>query len=159
MRRNANVDSLQPTMIHEPSPPAGGSISSPNSLDVSRGQVGFVAGKRAQFADETAALLHKRLAAAALVVAVVMALAFGVYAVRGETRLWSIRIPVLLVVVGAAVALRHKRSWSLPQLRVCELVVFGLVVFQLSLMFVNRFAEFGRNLSDERRENRLGRHE
>lgn len=136
------MDALQPTMIHD-SPAADGATSARNSLDVSRGQVGFVAGKRAQFADETAALLRKRLAAASLVIAVVMAMTFIGYMLRGVTTLWWVRLPILVIVITSAVALRHKLDWSLSRLRAFEVAVFALVVFQLSLMVVTRFSEFG----------------
>jgi hypothetical protein len=68
------MDPIQPTLIFDSSAAAS---SRSDSLDVSRGHVGFVAGDRPHFADETAALLRNRLTAAALVIVVVLASAFA----------------------------------------------------------------------------------
>lgn len=132
------MDSAQPTVIFD------SSASSPrqNSLDVSRAHVGFVAGDRPHFSDETAALLRSRLSAAALVIAVVMGAAFLGNLVQGVTTLWWLRGLVLLVLIGAAVRLHARRPLTLSQLRMLELIVFGAVTFQLSLMLITRIAEF-----------------
>ena len=63
------MDPIQPTLILDTN--ASASSNGQGSLDVSRGNVGFVAGDRPHFADETAALLRNRLTAAALVIVVV----------------------------------------------------------------------------------------
>ncbi len=132
------MDSAQPTVIFDSS----ASAPRQNSLDVSRAHVGFVAGDRPHFSEETAALLRSRLSAAALVIAVVMGAAFLGNLVQSVTTLWWLRGLVLLVLIGAAVRLHARRPLNLSQLRMLELIVFGAVTFQLSLMLIMRIAEF-----------------
>ncbi len=129
---------MLPTVIFDSS----ASVPGQNSLDVSRANVGFVAGDRPHFSDETAALVRSRLSAAALVIAVVLAAAFIGNLVSGITNLWWFRGLILLITAGSAVLLRIRPSLSLPSLRKLELLVFGSVVVQLSLMLVTRLAEF-----------------
>jgi hypothetical protein len=129
---------MQPTVIYDSST----STSGQNSADVSRANVGFVAGDRPQFSDETASLLRNRLSAAALVIAVVLGAAFIGNLVTGTTALWWLRGLVLVITAGSAVLLRYRPSLSLAQLRTLELVVFGSVVVQLSIMLLTRLAEF-----------------
>ena len=131
------MDSIQPTIISSPS----ASLPGQNSLDVSKANVGLVAGGRPHFSDETAALLRNRLTAAASVIAVVLLAAFVGNLVGGTTSLWWLRGLILLITAGSVVVLRSRRSLSLFQLRTLELVVFGSVAFQLSLMLMTRFAE------------------
>ncbi len=128
---------MQPTMEFFPSP----SNSEHNTLDVSRANVGFVAGERAHFADETASLLRIRLVAAATAMAAVLALAFAGNLVSGITNLWWFRGLILLGVVGSLWVLAHRPSLKLSQLRIVELIVFGSVALQLSLMLLSRMAE------------------
>ena len=78
------MDSMQPTVMFDPS----ASLPGPNSLDVSRAHVGFVAGNGPHFSDETAALLRSRLASAALVLTVVLAAAFAGNIARGMSTHW-----------------------------------------------------------------------
>ncbi len=113
-----------------------------NSVDVSRANVGFVAGDRPHFSDETAALVHRRLSAAAMVIAVVLGAAFIGNLVSGVANLWWFRGLILLIIVGSAFFLRNRQSLSLARLRMVELIVFGSVVVQLSLMLTTRLAEF-----------------
>lgn len=132
------MDSMQPTVMFDPS----ASLPGPNSLDVSRAHVGFVAGNGPHFSDETAALLRSRLASAALVLTVVLAAAFAGNIARGMSTLWWVRALVLFIIASSSYLLRHQPSLTLSQLRKLELVIFGSVVVQLSLMLVTRFAEF-----------------
>ena len=132
------MDPLQPTVIYDSS----ASVPGQNSLDVSRANVGFVAGDRPHFSEETAVLVRSRLSAAALVIAVVLGAAFIGNLVSGITNLWWFRGLILLIIVGSAFRLRYHPSLSLSQLRVLELIVFGSVVVQLSLMLLTRLAEF-----------------
>ncbi len=62
-------------MVHPPAkgPPSRGK----RPVDVSGPRVGFVEGTRPRFADETAGLLRTRLQAAALVVSILLFLAFA----------------------------------------------------------------------------------
>ena len=129
---------MQPTVIYDSS----ASLPGQNSLDVSRANVGFVAGDRPHFSDETAALLRSRLSAAALVIALVLGAAFIGNLALGTTTLWWLRGLILLITAGAAVLLRYRPSLSLSHLRKLELVVFGSVVVQLSFMLLTRLAEF-----------------
>jgi hypothetical protein len=133
------MNPIQPTIVYEPKVSA--SLTGQGSLDVSRGHVGFVAGSRPHFADETATLLRDRLTAAALVVVVVLAAAFVGNLIGGITTLWWLRAIVLLVTFGCFVVLRSDSPLSLSQLRVFELLVFGSVVVQLSIMLATRMAE------------------
>lgn len=129
---------MAPTIAYEPSP----SGPRASSLDVSQGNVGFVAGDRPHFSDETRKLLQSRLSAASLVIAAVMGAAFLGNLVSGTLTLWWVRGLVLLVIVGETILLQSRPTLSLRQLRIQELVIFGSVVGQLSLMLVTRFAEF-----------------
>ena len=129
---------MQPTVIYDTSTFLPGL----NSLDVSRANVGFVAGDRPHFSEETAALLRSGLWAAALVIAVTLAAAFVGNLVGGITTLWWLRGLILLITGGSAFVLRIRPTLSLSQLRLLELVVFGSVVVQLSVMLMTRLAEF-----------------
>jgi hypothetical protein len=130
---------MQPTVIYD----SPASVPMKNSLGVSRANVGFVAGDRPHFSEATAALLHSRLSAAALVLAVVLA-AFVGNLFSWTVTLWWLRGLVLLMAVGSVVVLRARPSLSLSQLRTLELVVFGSVVIQLSLMLVTRLEDYSR---------------
>lgn len=129
---------MQPTVIYDPST----YTSAPISAGVSRANVGFVAGDRPHFADETASLLRNRLSAAAFVIAVVLGAAFIGNLVSGTTTLWWLRGLVLVITAGSAVLLRYRPSLSLSQLRTLELVIFGSVLVQLSMMLLTLLAEF-----------------
>jgi eukaryotic-like serine/threonine-protein kinase len=134
------TDPIQSTVIYEPFPSA--SKLDQSSLGEPRAKVGFIAGDRPHFSDETAALLRRRLSAAALVIAVILAAAFIGNLVKGTTTLWWLRGLILLALVGLVIILRSRLSFSLFQLRVLELVVFGTFVVQFSLMLTTRMAEF-----------------
>jgi eukaryotic-like serine/threonine-protein kinase len=129
------MDQMQPTLVFEtPTSSAAG------SLDVSRGHVGFVAGDRPRFADETTRLLHFRLLAATLAHFVTLLAAFAGALFAGDSRLWQVRAAILLLVLTYLALLRYIRSPSLFQLRSLELVVFGTIVVQLSLMMIARIS-------------------
>ena len=59
------MNAMQPTEIYDSPAP----VPTKNSPDTSRANIGFVAGDRPHFSEETTALLRSRLSAAALVVA------------------------------------------------------------------------------------------
>jgi len=132
------VEPTQPTVIY------ASSTSRPeqNSLDVSRANVGFVAGDRPHFSEETATLLRSRLSAAAWVIAVVLGAAFIGNLVSGIATLWWLRGLIFLVAVGSVVVLRNRPAMSSSQLRMLELIVFGSVVVQLSAMLLTRLTVF-----------------
>ena len=131
---------IDPTIVSSPAGSAAGA-----SADVSRANVGFVVGSRPKFADETADLLRRRLTAATLALGAALTAAFLGSLIIGASSLWWLRT-VLLVFLGSCfLGLRSQRSFSLSQLRLVELVVFGLVVAQLSLTMVTRIAGFAEN--------------
>ena len=101
-RRGDYVDPMQPTVIYDSS----ASMSGQDSLDVSRANVGFVAGERPYFSDETAALVRSRLSAASLVIAVVLGAAFVGNLVSGITNLWWFRGLILLIIAGSVLLSR-----------------------------------------------------
>lgn len=104
---------MQPTVIFD----SAASMPVQNSLDVSRANVGFLAGDRPHFSEETAALLRSRLSAATLVIAVTLAAAFVGNLVGGITTLWWLRGLVLLIAVGSVIVIHGRPSLSLPKLR------------------------------------------
>lgn len=132
------MNPMQPTVIFDSS----ASVPAQNSLDVSRANVGFVAGHRPHFSEETAVLLRSRLLASSTVIAVTLGAAFVGNLVGGITTLWWLRGLILLLIVGSVIVLRSRFDRSLAQLRTLELVIFGSVVFQLSLMLLTRLADF-----------------
>ncbi len=129
---------IQPTIVYESS--ASASQTRQRSLDVSRAQVGFVAGGRPLFADETAALLRSRLTAASLVIVPVLAAAFLGNLLGGIATLWWVRGTILLIALASLFVLRRGTAFSLGQLRAIELLVFGSVVVQMSMMSATRMA-------------------
>ena len=136
--KKSNENGLQPTVVWQ------SSVASPvdESLDVSRAQVGFVAGDKSRFSDETAKLLHGRLAAAALVIAVTLAAAFVGNLVVGTTTLWWMRALILMMVIAVAILLRRLSTLKLSQLRILELLVFGSLLFQVSVMMLTRVSAY-----------------
>ena len=133
-----DTDRPTPTLIHEPTP----SVSSRDSLDVSKAAVGFVAGGRPKFSDETAGLLNSRLGAAALIMTFVLALAFVGNLLNGTFDLLWIRLAILAGLGACLIALSRGTAFSLRQLRLFELAIFGAVLLQLSLMLSSRLAGF-----------------
>jgi eukaryotic-like serine/threonine-protein kinase len=134
------MDLMESTGIREP--PPTDTLVAQSTPDVSRRRVGMVVGGRPQFADETATLLRRRLAAAALVLSVTLAAAFVGNLIGGNPTLWWLRAIIILVIVGCFAALRSSWSCSLAQMRVLELVVFGSVLAELSVILTTRIAEF-----------------
>ncbi len=130
-------DRFEPTIVSNSEASALGA-----SADVSRADAGFVVGSRPKFADETADLLRRRLTALTLALAVVLAAAFVGSLIQGTyTALWF-RVAILVILSACLIVLRSGRDFSLFRFRLIELVVFGSVVSQASLMLVMRIAEF-----------------
>jgi eukaryotic-like serine/threonine-protein kinase len=133
-------DDIQPTIVHE------SSMSVPNvtgsSIDVSKANVGVVAGGKPKFAQETADLLRRRLTAAAVVITAVLTLAFVGSLIKGIYEVWWFRLLILAALAGCSLALRSERKFSLSQLRRLELVVFGVVVAQVTTVMLARLAGF-----------------
>ena len=112
------------------------------SADVSQANVGFVIGSRPKFADETAELLRRRLSAVTLALVVILAVVLVGSLVTGISAFLWVRV-LTLVILGACLAgLRSGRVFSLAPLRRIELVVFGIVIVQVSLMYIARINEF-----------------
>ena len=128
---------MDPTTAYESTPSAVGS-----SADVSRANVGFVVGGQPKFADETADLLRRRLAAVTLALTIMLSLAFIGSIVQGIMQLLWFRVVILAVLVGCLAGLCSRRPFTLFQLRGFELVVFGVVVIQVSVMLANRLAGY-----------------
>ena len=135
------MDAMQPTLVYTPVGTADGG----SSIDVSQANVGFVAGGRPQFSDETAALLGSRLRAAALVLLVTLIAGFVGNLLTGMTSMWWLRLTILAVMGVSVWLLSARAPLTLPTLRILELIVFGSVVVQLVLMFSSRIAEFAAN--------------
>ncbi len=112
------------------------------SAEVSQANVGFVVGSRPKFADETAELLRRRLTAVTLALVVILLAAFvGNLIQRTNAALWF-RIFTLIVLSACLARLRSRYVFSLFQLRLVEIVVFGFVAAQVSLMFSTRVAGY-----------------
>jgi len=132
--------------MNDPTLPAATVDLPPNSKllpptraeEVSRPNVGFVEGNRPQFYDETAGLLRARLQAAALVLSILLAVAFIGNLFSEYAPLPAIRILILAAFVGSYFALCSRRQFSLQQLRWFEGGVFGAVLVQMLLMMGTR---------------------
>lgn len=96
----------------------------------------------AQFADETAALLRRRLTAAGLVMSGVFAAAFVANLFVADAPLLSVRATILVVLVGTTWLLHRKKELPLRPLRFFELVIFGAIGSQLLLMMSWRILQF-----------------
>ena len=129
---------MQPTVIYD----SVASVPTKNAPDTSRANVGFVAGDRPRFSEETAALLRSRLSATVVVLTAVLAAAFVGNLLSRTATLWWLRGLVLLITSGSVVVLRARPSLSLKPLRKLELIVFGSVVIQLSVLLVTRLVDY-----------------
>jgi eukaryotic-like serine/threonine-protein kinase len=135
-------DALQATIITAESSAAAPIPDTVQSLDVSRAKAGFVAGRRPQFADETASLLRSRLQATALVLSIVLALAFIANLFVAVSPFMAMRAIVLALIAASFISLYIRVDFTLTQLRGFEIAVWGAVVLQLVLMMWARMAEF-----------------
>jgi serine/threonine-protein kinase len=140
---NSN-DQLQPTIDYS----ALGEVlvSGTDPPNVSRAKVGFFEGTRPLLADETAVLLRHRLRAVALVLSIILTVAF----IRGffliDAPLVTLRAGILLALVGIYVLLRSRLLLSLKQLRLIEVAIFGGAAIQIVWALSQRtliFAERG----------------
>ncbi len=136
------LDPQDPTveqdLVPEPSP------SARRGSEVSRPNMGFVEGTQPGFSEETAGLLRSRLKAAALVLSVILVVAFVGNLFSGDVPLVVVRAAILLAFVGSFFALQSPRVFSLVQLRWFEAGLFGALLVQLSLMMWARVAGFAR---------------
>jgi len=136
MSASNRPDPLEPTMVHPPAkgPPSRGK----RPVDVSGPRVGFVEGTRPRFADETAGLLRTRLQAAALVVSILLFLAFAANLLAEDVPLLGGRALVLAAWIASFFALRSRREFSPVQLRCFEVGLFGALAVQILWMFYAR---------------------
>lgn len=109
--------------------------------DTSRAQVGFVHGSKPVFADETRQLLRSRLLAAALATSGILAFAFIGNLILGNFLFWWVRLSFLLLLGSGIYALREFQ-WSFRNLRLFEIVVFGVFCVQLVMMMVARLTKY-----------------
>ncbi len=126
---------MQPTIYRDASAPGA-------AEDVSGADVGFVAGTRPRFADETAELLRRRLNAVTVALVAILTLAFVANMIQGTSSIVLFRAVILVVLGACLLGLRSEYPFSLSQLRLIELVVFGLALAQVSLMLSARIAAY-----------------
>ncbi|MFV0446758.1 MAG: serine/threonine-protein kinase [Planctomycetaceae bacterium] len=144
------MDEVQATVVFDSSPakpvPVPDSDSMSAVAEMSRGQVGFVAGQSPKFSDETAALLRSRLYTFALVVFFTLGASILSGWFKGVTTLWGLRVAVLVMIAAVASLLRKYDRLSVRDLRIGEAFVFLGTCVQLAAMFaikIDLFAERG----------------
>ncbi len=118
----------------------------------SRPKVDIVSGSQPEMATETADLLRRRLLAISMifVVALVIALVRDLLQSADMQGPFPIfRIGVLLTIAAISVGLWRVEGLPLNLMRVVEIVVFGLVGFQLILMFGGEAILFARTDNQE----------
>jgi serine/threonine-protein kinase len=109
--------------------------------EVSRAEVGVVAGDRPHFSHETSQLLRARLTAACLVLAVLSLCAFVMNLLSPSVPLVGLRALVVVVLACGYIMLRSPRPLSLPVLHGIEIGAFSAVVLQLLLMMHARIID------------------
>lgn len=109
---------------------------------MSRAGVGVVGAHAPKFADETRALLQTRIKAAANISAGILGFAFVGNLIIGSTELVWLRAVLLALVAGTSVVSHRKPTCSMRQLRTMELIVFGSLFGQVTLMMVTRLAGY-----------------
>ncbi len=112
------------------------------SVDVSRPKMGFVEGTRPHFTQETAGLLRRRLQAVALILAILLGVAFIGNLFSEYAPLTLLRVAIVLLFVGIFILLQSAREFSLAQLRWVEAGLFGAVLVQYALMMWTRMVVF-----------------
>ena len=111
-------------------------------MDVSRPNMGFVAGTRPRFTQETAGLLRHRLRAVALILSILLGVAFIGNFFSDYAPLVILRAAIVLFFVGIFFLLLSARDFSLTQLRWIEAGLFGAIVVQYVLMMWTRMVYF-----------------
>jgi serine/threonine-protein kinase len=112
------------------------------SMDVSRPKMGFVEGARPRFSQETAGLLRHRLQAVALILSILLSVAFIGNLFSEYAPLIGVRALILFIFIGGFVALQSNSDFSLTRLRWVEAGLFGAVVVQFVLMMWTRMVFF-----------------
>ncbi|MGI9471001.1 MAG: serine/threonine protein kinase [Rubripirellula sp.] len=147
--RSVTINSFDPTIVAaspaETLDAAAQNSKSPDAatdgMDVSKAQVGFIAGSRPKFSDETRQLLHARLIASSLLTSVLLGVAFVANLSAGR-EWWWLRALVLVVIGLTAVLLKQVRQPTISQLRFCELLIFSAIFTQVILMMTTRMGKY-----------------
>lgn len=129
---------LQPTLAFQPV------VDTPAAHDPSRGQspcAGLLAGSGPSFASETARLLHTRLRAAVTIMLFVLVAAVVGSFLSGTFTMWGLRCVVIGITAVWWWVLGSGRQFSYSTLRAFELLIFGLIVAQLSLVQWTRIGQ------------------
>ncbi len=113
-----------------------------HTIDISQAPVGVVAGNQLGFSGETARLLRGRLRAVSLLLSAILLAAFIGNVVIGQSALVWMRMVNVVAMVSIFLLLRSRRELSLVQLRVCEVVVFGILAFQIMSMMVRQLVDY-----------------
>lgn len=96
----------------------------------SKPRVQFVSGTQPSLADETVALLRKRLRGLCWVLILGLSLFLVRTLLLGDAPLVSVRVATLVVAIALLAYLHHPHSHALKQLRVVELIGFGVLALQ-----------------------------
>ncbi len=107
-----------------------------------RANIDFIAGSSPAYGDELARILQERIRSAALVLTILLSISLAMSLLNGSGSLILLRVFILATIAGSLFSLRSGRSYSLARLRTTELIVFGLVILQVSLMMVTRMRGF-----------------
>lgn len=113
-----------------------------HSQEVSRPNMAFVEGTRPRFSDETAALLRNRLQATALVLAILLAVAFVANLFADYAPLPIVRGLIVAGFGAGYLVLRSPRTLSLLQLRCLEAGLFMALLAQVLVMMGTRIVAF-----------------
>ncbi len=119
-----------------------GTNSEQASSHEKRANIDFVAGSSPAYGDELARILQERIRSAALVLTILLSISLTSSLLNKIDSLVLLRILILATIAGSLFSLRPGKSYSLPRLRTTELIVFGLVILQVSLMMVTRMIDF-----------------
>ena len=140
MHDQAVTDDLQPTLDYSPlaKPPDSSQVSD----DPSSANIGLAKVTRPRLSDETATLLRQRLRAVAVILAVILAVAFVRSLTLVNAPFLALRIGVLVIVVSSCLLLHSRIKLSLKQTRLLELLVFAVVVLQIMFALSRRTWDF-----------------
>ncbi len=107
-----------------------------------RANIDFVAGSSPAYGDELAKILQERIRSASLVLTILLSISLASSLLNRVDSLVLLRVLILAVIAGSLFSLRPGKSYSLPRLRTTELIVFGLVILQVSLMMATQMIDF-----------------
>jgi len=130
------------TLVHEPVHLADQFARSNSSLTSTANATahpGVVQqGQRKRFSDETELLLRGRLKAAAINLVLVLGLGYAGNLLANSSQWFIFRTIILVVVAVSYGLLRSKATLEMRSLRIIELLMFGGVAIQMSLMMYSR---------------------